>query len=279
MKNLLSLVFTLIAGVAFAQIETPAPSPSAEVEQVVGLTEISVEYSRPGVKDRTIFAADGLVPFGKIWRTGANSATKIEFSDDVTVNGQELKAGEYAILTVPNADNWQVNFYTYESRSFGSYVEKEPDLSVTAEVMKMPMNMENFTISIHDMTNEGATLNFAWENTWVSLDLGVDVDDRVMKNIESVMAGPTGNDYYAAASYYHSTGKDLKQALEWINKAVNVDNPRFWQVRRKALILADLGKTSEAIAAAELSMSLAKEAGNDDYVRMNEKSIMEWKKM
>jgi len=279
MRYLSTLVLLFAATLVFGQIETPAASPSAELEQTVGLTTVEIEYSRPGVKGRTIFAENGLVPFGKIWRTGANAATKIIFSDDVTINGKELAGGSYAILTVPSQDSWQVNFYTYESRSFGSYVEKEPTLSVTAEAMEMPMEMETFTISVHDLKDDSATINFAWADTWVSLDLGVEVDDRVMKSIESVMAGPSDNDYYAAASYYHSSGKDLGQALEWINKATNVDSPKFWQVRRKALILADMGKTQEAIKAAEQSMNLAMEAGNDDYVRMNKKSIEKWKNM
>ena len=279
MKNLLAFVFLLIAGVSYGQIQTPASSPAAKVEQVVGLTTVTVEYSRPGVKGRDIFSADGLVPFGKIWRTGANAATKIEFSDDVSINGESLKGGAYAVLTVPTAESWTVNFYSYESSSFGSYVEKTPDLSVTAEVNKMEMALESFTISLHNITSNSATLNFAWADTWVSLDLGVEVDERVMKNIESVMAGPSNGDYYAAASYYHSAGKDLNQALEWINKATDVESPRFWQVRRKALILADMGKTKEAIAAAEQSLKLAEAAGNDDYVRMNKASIAEWSKM
>ena len=280
MKNVLTLAFLLLVGTITAQIETPAPSPAATVEQVVGLTTITVEYSRPSMRDRAIFAEDGLVPFGKIWRTGANAATKITFSDDVTVNGEALKGGSYAILATPDADMWTVNFYAFEARGFGSYVEKTPDASVTAKVNKMEgMNLESFTISFHDLTTNTATLNFGWEKTWVSLDLEVEVDERVLGSIEAVMAGPSNNDYFAAASYYHTAGKDLNQALEWINKATSGDSPRFWQVRRKALILYDMGKTSDAIAAAKQSLSLAQEAGNSDYVRMNEKSIAEWEKM
>ena len=280
MKNLLTLAFLFFVGSIFAQIETPAPSPAAKVEQVVGLTTVTVEYSRPSMKDRTIFAEDGLVPFGKIWRTGANAATKITFSDDVTINGAQLKAGSYAILTTPNADKWTVNFYTFDSRGFGPYVEKTPDASVTAKAQTMEsLSLESFTISFHDLTNNSATLNFGWENTWVSLDLGVEVDERVLNSIDAVMSGPSNNDYFAAASYYHTSGKDLNQALEWINMATSGDSPRFWQVRRKALILKDMGKTSEAIEAAKMSMKLAEEAGNEDYVRMNEKSIAEWEKI
>ncbi len=278
MKSILTIAFVLFVGMSFGQIQTPAASPAAKVEQTVGLTTITAEYSRPSVKGRTIFATDGLVPFGKIWRTGANLATKIEFSDDVKINGKELKGGAYAVLTVPNADAWDVNFYAFEAAGFGSYVEKTPDLTVRAEVGTIPMKMENFTISIHNITDTSADLNFAWDKTWVSLDVEVEVESKVMAAIESTMAGPSGNDYYAAASYYHSAGKDLNQALTWINKATNVDNPKFWQVRKKALILADLGKKKMAIEAANLSMNLAMEAGNDDYVKMNKDSIAEWSK-
>jgi hypothetical protein len=279
MKNLLTLAFLFFVGGICAQIETPAPSPAAKVEQVVGLTTVTVEYSRPSMKGRTIFAEDGLVPFGKIWRTGANAATKITFSDDVTINGSALKAGSYAVLTIPTAEKWTVNFYAFESSGFGSYVEKTPDVSVTGKVKDLGVSLENFTISFHDIATNSASLGFAWDNTYVNLDLGVEVDERVLGSIEAVMAGPSNNDYFAAASYYHTSGKDLGQALEWINKATSGDSPRFWQVRRKALILHDLGKTEEAIKAAEMSLSLAKEAGNDDYVRMNEKSIADWKNM
>lgn len=260
-----------------AQIATPAPSPGSTLKQTVGLTDVTIEYSRPGMKGRTIFAADGLVPFGEIWRTGANTATKFTFSDDVKVGEQELKAGSYAILSKPGASSWQVMFYPYDNSNFGVYLEREAAATVEAKTMKTGQKVENFSIVIDNITNNSADIILAWDMTAAVLPLKVEVEKRVMANIDRVLAGPTANDYFAAASYYHESGKDLNKALEWIQKA-NAAEPRFWMVRREALILADLNRKKEAIAAAEKSMKLAEEAGNADYVRMNKKSIAEWSK-
>jgi hypothetical protein len=261
-----------------AQIATPAPSPGSTLTQAVGLTEVTVEYSRPAVKGRTIFAADGLVPYGEVWRTGANQATKITFSDDVKVDGNELKAGSYAILSRPAADSWEVMFYAYDGGNWVPYQEKEAVATVKAKTMKTGHKIENFSIMIDNIENDKADIIFAWDGTAAVVPLSVEVDKRVTAAIERVLAGPTANDYFAAASYYHETGKDLNKALEWINKATEGDNPMFWQVRRKALILADLNRKPEAIEAAKKSMELAEAANNADYVRMNKKSIEEWSK-
>ncbi|NNE25685.1 MAG: DUF2911 domain-containing protein [Saprospiraceae bacterium] len=276
MKKILTLALVFACFVGYGQIQTPAPSPSAKVEQAVGLSTMTIEYSRPGVKDRTIFAEDGLVPFGKKWRTGANAATKITFSDKVMIGDGSLSAGSYAILTTPSADSWDVHFFAHESSSFGSYLDKEPDATVTVETNEFPFSVERFTMEFHNITNNSTDLMIMWDNTWVAVPMSVEVDKKVMANIERVMAGPSNNDYYQAATYMHTAGKDLNMALKYINKATNIDEPKFWQVRRKALILADLGETEKAIKAAKKSMELAKAAGNDDYVRMNEKSIKEW---
>lgn len=278
MKIYYILAFLLVSTLSMAQIKTPSASTTSKVEQTVGLTTVNLQYSRPGVKGRTIFAADGLVPHGKIWRTGANQATKITFSDDVTINGKDLKAGAYAVLTKPMANEWTFHFYTHESNSWSSYVDKEPDLITTSKVEAMPFKMETFTISIQDVKTESASIEFLWASTMVALDLGVNVDERVMSNIDQVLGGPTPGDYYNAANYYHSSGKDLNKALEWVSKATDVAEPRFWQVRRKALILADLGRKKEAIEVAKKSLMLAEKAGNDDYIKMNNDSIAEWSK-
>lgn len=262
-----------------AQIMTPSASPSSTVKQTVGLTDFIIEYSRPSKKDRDIFAADGLVRFGDIWRTGANTATKFSTSDDIMINGKKLAAGDYTVLTIPNANEWKFHFYPYESGSWSSYVEKEPYLITSSVPQTEDMTMmESFLITFDELRNTSAKLWFIWDNVAVPLNVQVMVDDRVMKNIETTLAGPTKNDYYAAASYYHDSGKDLNKALDWINKATEGDDARFWQVRKKALILADMGKKKEAIDAARESMKLAKAAGNDEYVRMNQESINEWMK-
>ena len=259
-----------------AQIKTPSASPSQKFTQSVGLTEVTVEYSRPSMKGRTIFADNGLVPFGKMWRTGANAATKITFSTDVTVDGNALSAGSYAITTVPGADEWRVNFYTYEKSSWSSYIEANPVASLMVKPTSRSTSLETFLIHMGNLKDNSASLDIVWDKTVVSMKVGVSYDETVMANIEKVLAGPTGGDYYNAATYYHKSGKDLETALMYIQKATNVEKPKFWQVRREALILADMGKVDDAIKAANKSMELAKAAGNDDYVRMNQKSINEW---
>ncbi len=273
------LVFTLsllISNQVFGQIQTPAPSPGSKVTQAVGLTEITIEYSRPGVKDREIFG--GLVPYGELWRTGANQATKISFDKDVTIGGQKCKAGSYAILTVPNKDEWKFNLYTYESGNFGTYIEKEPAVSFMAKTESDEWSMWSFTMGFGEVKSSSAMLWVMWDKTRVGVPIEVGTEEQVMASIDQVMAGPSAGDYYRAATYYHDAGKDLNKAYEWIKKANAGDNARFWTLRREALILADMGKKKEAITVAKRSMEMAKEAKNDDYVRMNEASIKEWSK-
>ncbi|MCB0550516.1 MAG: DUF2911 domain-containing protein [Phaeodactylibacter sp.] len=285
MKKVLLNFSALLLLLSFAaldlngQIRTPAPSPSCELKQAVGLTDVTIVYSRPGVKDREVFAADGLVPFDKPWRLGANSATKFSFSEDVMVGDADLKAGDYAVLATPGASEWKFMFYPYESGNWGSYLEKEPAATVTVKSQTWDTKVENMTFHIGNLQAGSADITLFWDKTIVNLPLKVHTDKQVMASIESVMNGPSKGDYYAAATYYHDSGKDLNQALKWIEMATAGDNPAFWQVRRKALILADLGKKDEAIKAAKMSMELAEKAGNDDYVRMNKKSIEEWAKM
>ena len=278
-KLLLTLTLALFATLSVttlsAQLRTPAPSPSAKFETTIGLTDVAVEYSRPGVKGRTIFAADGLVPYGEIWRTGANQATKITFSGKVMVGGKEVPAGSYAILTKPMANQWEVMFFPYESGSWNSYVDKTPAAKVMAKAMTSDEKMmENFTILFDEYTVDGAKMYMIWANTAASLDITTSAKEDVMASIDRVMGGPSMNDYYQAASFVAENG-DKKQALEYINKAVAMggDNPRFWMVRRQGLIMQDLGMKKEAKMAFEKSMMLAEKAGNADYVRMNKKSL------
>ncbi len=270
------MAFCLFVGFTQAQINTPAASPGQKIEQKIGLTDVTVEYSRPGKKGRKVFGTDGIVEYNKFWRTGANSATKVTFSEDVKIGGKDLMKGSYAILTKPNAAAWTVNFYPYESGSWGSYTEKVPTVSLEAKTMSLGNEVESMTINFNDFTDVSGNLNIMWDKTGVSLPILVGTDAAVMESIERVMAGPSNNDFYNAASYFHSTGKDLNQALEWIQKATKVESPKFWQVRREALILGDLGKYKEAIKAAKLSKELAQTAGNDEYVKMNDASIAEW---
>lgn len=285
MKNYFSLVvlaFSLcFVSVMDAQVKTPSASPFCKIDQSVGLTDVTIEYSRPSVKDRTIFAADGLVPFGKLWRTGANAVTKFTFSKDVMIQGNELAAGSYAFLTTPGKDMWKVHFFPYEKGSWSSYKEATPAAEFMTKPAYMPEGIvvESFMIMLNQLKNDGAVVELLWDNVNIMFDVKVDTDTEVMSSIDKVMAGPSAGDYYSAASYYFDEKKDMNKALTWIQKATNVAEPKFWQVRKEALILAEMGKTKEAITAAKKSLELAQKAENADYVRMNEKSIAEWSKM
>jgi hypothetical protein len=279
-KFILPVLFVIFAmGIcseANAQIRTPQPSPISELKQTVGLTDITVLYSRPGMKGRKVFGADGLVPYGRVWRTGANAATKISFSDDVTVSGKELKKGTYALLTKPGESNWEIHFFTFEAPGFGTYLEKTPVLIVESKSKKTAGPVETFTIDFTNISNTSADMVLSWENTMVAVSLGVEVDSKVMADINKVMGGPTAGELYSAAVYYHDSGKDLNKALEWVQKSIAVGTPRYWVVRREAMILGDLERYDDAIASAKKSIELAKAADDDDYVKMNEKSIADW---
>ncbi|MFT4534767.1 MAG: hypothetical protein ACJA1A_000307 [Saprospiraceae bacterium] len=279
MKNLFAvLCFVALAVSAQAQIKTPAPSPSATIMQTVGLTDVTVEYSRPSAKGRTIFGADALVPNGKIWRTGANSVTQVTFSNDVMIEGKELAAGKYGILTLPGASNWAVHFYTFESSSFNSYTEATPALAVSVMSKKSADSKESFTISIDDLKSDGATMNLAWANTVVPVKISTHSHKSVMESIEKVMAGPSTGDYYNAASYYYEADNDLDQALVWMNLATAGPDKKFWQMKKKSELLAKMGKKEEALAAANTSLELATKAGNNDYIKMNNDNIKMWSK-
>lgn len=278
MKKLVLCVFalTLVFSVN-AQIETPQPSPSSKIEQKVGLTDVTVEYSRPGVRGREVFGS--LIPYGKMWRTGANKNTMISFSDDVVVDGQTLKAGSYAIFATPNETSWEVVFYS-DTNNWGT-PQKWDDSKVTAkttiEASKMPMLVETFTITFDNLTSSSAELSFMWENTMAKVTFEVPTDAKVSKSIEKVMAGPSANDYFAAAVYNLSEEKDLDNAKEWMDKAMSmVKEPAFWQLRQQSLLYAKMGDKKNAIATAKKSLEGAEKAGNADYVKMNKDSLKEW---
>ncbi len=273
--SLLVLVFATAFSLE-AQVQTPAPSPYSKVKQTVGLTDVVLEYSRPSMKGRKIFG--GLVPYDTMWRTGANARTKITFDDDIIINGDTLKKGTYAIFTKPKAEAWKVYFYTDHAGGGvpNDWSDAKVALTVTAQPQEMPMPIQTFTMTFDDLTDEGATLGMLWENTYVGVPFKVPTDAKATESITKLMAGPSANDYYNSAGYYRRTGKDLNQALTWINKAVTINEKAWWMKREKALILAGLGKKKEAIAAATESMKGAEAAGNANWVEMNKKSIAEW---
>ena len=277
MKQVTILILALMLGFAgYGQLAVPAPSPGSKLKQTVGLTEVVVEYSRPSMKGRVIFG--NLVPFDKIWRTGANARTSIYFSDDVTIDGQEVKAGKYAIFTKPGMTSWEVYLHDYED-GFGTPQELDDEKVIaktTVPVLKMPEDVQTFTISIDELHNNGATLGMMWEKTYVGVPFSVPTAAKAEKSIAAVMGGPSGNDYFAAANYYYSEKKDLQKAKEWIDKAVASNDKAFWMMRQQSLIYAELGDKEGAIKAAKKSLEVAEAAGNADYVKMNKDSLKEW---
>ena len=278
-SGLLFMMFAFSTFLIQAQIQTPAPSPGAKVEQKIGLVDVTVEYSRPSKKGRVIFG--DLVPYDAVWRTGANSATKITFSDDVVFGGAQVKKGSYALMTKPGMKTWSVMLYPHTSTSFGSYLESDVQpITITTESYMMPegVNVESFMMGFDNLSNHGGDLYMLWDKTYVPVTIKVNTDKAVEASITKVMAGPSAGDYFSAAAYYLAEKKDLNKALEWINKSISMDNEKFWVLRQKSLIQAEMGDKAGAIATATRSLELAREAQSNDYIKMNEESIAMWKK-
>jgi len=272
-----TLLMLLTCFLSNAQIVTPSASPLATIKQRIGITDIELTYSRPSVNDREVFAADGLVPFGEFWRTGANSPTSIVISDDITIAGESLVKGEYVILTKPNASSWQILIYKKEKGGWSKYIDREPAASFNAVAAKSPNKMESLLIYFDDIKMKSADIIIHWDDIQVSIPVEVEVHDKVMASIDKVMKGPNDFDYFYAASYLYSVEQDMETALKYIQVASHGSNPTFFFARREATILAKLGRYKEAIAAAMRSNELGKKVGNIDVVKLNDQSIAEWK--
>jgi hypothetical protein len=257
-------------------LKTPAPSPTQTLKQDFALSSIEISYSRPGVKGRKIFG--DLVPFGKVWRTGANSATTITFGDDVTIGGTLVKAGTYGLLTIPDKDNWTIIISNQtDVTSPAAYKPEEDVVRVNVKPYTLPYSEETFTINVYNIKDNSCTIGLAWDNQYAGFDVTTDIDSKIMADIKRTVEGDT-RPYFQAAMYYMNNGKDLNQALTWFNKAAELQPTAYFIIHQQANCLAKLGKKEEAKAAAKKSMALAKEAKNDDYVRLNEKLLAELNK-
>ena len=282
MKKLLAIILLITCYAAEGQIQTPAPSPAGTVSSVVGLTDVKVTYSRPKLKGRKIFGAgsDFLQPYGQIWRTGANNGTVVSFSDDVKVEGKDIKKGDYLVFTIPGETEWTVMFYSDVNAGAlnNDNYDKSKEVGRWAvKPTKLAEKVETFTINISDISdnNTGAKLEFAWENTSVKLAFTVDYDSKVMKAIEAGTKVSPGN-YVAAARYYFDNGKDLKQALEWMTLGIDNGNKEaFWNIHTKAKIQSALGDKKGALVSAQRSLELAKASKDGDfgYTKLNEDLI------
>ena len=283
MRKIIAMLAVVLANfMVEAQVKTPQSSPLAKVEQVVGLTTVQVEYSRPSAKGRTVYG--DLVPFGKMWRTGANANTTISFSENVKIGGKELKKGKYAFYTTPKADSWDIIFYS-DTNNWGlpeNWDESKVALKTSVKPETLNKSVESFSIFLNNLSNDAGVLELSWERTMVSIPFEVPTQQAAMQSIEKALAGPAAADYFSAAQYFYQTNGDMKKALDWVNKAVEAtpkdkDAP-FWYLRLKSLIQAKNGDKKGAIATAKESLALATKAGNGDYEKMNKDSIAEWSK-
>jgi len=275
-KVFLTLLAALCLINAEAQLKTPAPSPTQTVKQDFGLGSIELSYSRPVMKGRKIFG--DLVPFGNVWRTGANSATLVTFSDEVTIGGKKVPAGKYGLLSIPNKDSWTLIISKQlDVTSPAAYKAESDVVRVDVNTMKLEEKTESFTIQFANVKPTSCELHIMWENTAVSLPISTDDDKKVMTQIDQLMNKDT-RPYFNAAMYYMDNGKDLNQALSWFDKAVEMNAAAFWIHHQRANCLAKLGKKAEAKAAAEKSKELAAAAKNDDYVKLNEKLLADLNK-
>lgn len=277
--NFKSILFVLLLlggiSTSFAQqIQMPQASPAAKISQQVGLSDVTVDYSRPSTKGRKIFGE--LVPFGQVWRTGANGATLISFSTDVMISGKNVPAGQYALYSIPNKSEWTI-ILSKNTKLWGAigYSESDDLLRFNVSPNKLSRSYETLEISFANMTDTGADLSMKWENTRIDFRVETEVDAIVMAQIqELVIDNQTENPglLYAAANYYYTNKKDMRQAYTWISKSVESDT-KYWTVHLKAKIEATLGMKTEASSSAKESMALAKEAGNPDYIALNERLI------
>jgi len=274
MKRILFLsAFALsVAMTADAQtLRTPAPSPTQTLRQDFGLSNVELSYSRPGMKGRKIFG--DLVPYDKVWRTGANQATTITFGDDVTIGDKKVPAGKYGLLTIPGKDNWTVIITKQlDVTSPTAYQEAQEVVRVSAKPMALPFSVQSFTITFDNVTSTSMELGMLWDKTMVSVPIKTDVDTKIMAQISNVIE-KDNRPYFNAAMYYMENGKDQAKALAWFDKAIEQNPDAFWAYHQRANLLAKMGRKQDAIASANKSIEIAKKAKNDDYVALNEKLL------
>jgi len=257
-------------------VTTPQASPTTTLKQNFALSNVELSYSRPGVKGRKVFG--DLVPYGKVWRTGANLATTLTFGEDVMIGGTKVPAGKYGLLTIPEAKEWTVIISKQtDVTSPDAYKQDQDVVRVKAAVMDLPFSIETFTMSFDDLKSNSLNLGMMWDKVYVSIPVTVDVDSKVMKQIDDAM-NKDNRPYFAAAQYYYDNGKDLNKALAWVNKAIEpIPNAQPWVHTLKTRILAKMGKKEEAKIAANNAIRVANEAKFPEFAKQNEDILKELK--
>lgn len=279
-KILLSLILVGAVTLGNAQVKAPQPSPSATVKQTIGLSEVTVEYSRPSAKERKVFG--NLVPMDQLWRTGANGSTDITFGADAVFGGVKVPAGKYALYSIPGKNDWQVILYK-DTEQWGAPKMLKEDM-IMAKVKAKSENSatfaESFQIGFQDLKGDQGNLTLNWENTLVKVPIMIDSKMQVLESIKNTLSSKEakGSDYNQAASYYFDTKMDLKKALEYSKMANKLQPDVFYMLKLQAEIEAANGMKKEAIATAKKSLELSKKANNDDYVKINNDNIAKWSK-
>jgi len=276
----LSLLFSIAAAFSLnskamadaPKVEFPAASPTCTIKQKVGLTDVEIVYSRPSIKGRPIFGS--MVPYGKVWRTGANQATKVTFSTDVKLNGKNIPAGTYALMTIPGKDEWTVIVNKGpEGWSPYKYDEKQDLVRFTVKPVEMNWSMETFTIEFNDIRDESSKLSLLWDKTKIPMDLTVEYADKLTKEIKDVMASSEAKKpYFQAANFYYNHNLDMNDAKKWVEEALK-EREAHYIVFLKAEILEKLGDKEGAVAAAKRSKELAEKANDNGYIQLNEALI------
>ncbi len=257
------------------ELEFPQPSPAATITQRVGLTDIAINYARPSAKGRVIFG--DLVPYGEMWRTGANAATTITFSTDVMVEGKPVPAGTYALFTIPGKTEWSF-ILDKVAAQWGAYTHDQANelLRVTVKPVALREPVETLRISMEDLGADSAKLDIAWEKTAVSVTIKTDLVALMIPKIEAAMAGDGPKPYFPAAMFYYDNDRDLPQAAEWMEKALQEKPDAVWMVYRYGLILDKAGDKEGAMIQAKLALDLAKKAGGalgEEYTHLSEALI------
>lgn len=271
-KSLLLAALSVAILQADAQtLKMPAPSPSQTIKQDFALSAVEVSYSRPAMKGRKVFG--DLVPYGKVWRTGANNATTISFGEEVMFGGKKVPAGKYGLLTIPGANEWTVILSKQlDVTSPAAYKEDQDVVRVMAKPIALPTAIENFLISFDEIKPNSMNLELLWDKTYVSVPITADIDSKIMAQIDNAM-NKDNRPYFNSAMYYMEAGKDLNKSLAWFDKAIEQNPNAFWIYHQKANCLAKMGRKQDAIATANKSIDLARAAKNDDYVALNEKLL------
>ena len=264
MKKIIILSAVFCYSYITAQIKTPQPSPTATIVQKIGISNVTIDYSRPGVKKREIFG--GLVPFNKMWRTGANKATKITFEENCIFGGSKVRKGSYSLFTIPGEEEWTVllNKET-ELWGTGDYNEENEVLRIVVEPKETKDFTESFTIDFNNFKSFSAILSIKWANTLVNIEIESMSAKKVQNDfLELLTKGPSANDYYNGAKFFADNTSEYEMALEWIDIAIKKKPEAFWMMYHKARILSKLGNNKEAVVTAEETISMASEA-KDDY--------------